>query len=362
MTQFRLALVEDSEEDIQICKDSVARYRDEKQRDIQLTEYRSVEDALQKLDNSFDGAIVDLKFDRQGDEGYQVVTRITKSSLRIPIAIVTGTPADADMTFDYVGVFKKGEWEYVDIFDIFWEIHDSGLTRIVGGRGKIEETLESVFRTNILQQRSIWINYGKLDSARTERALLRHILNHLLQLLDDDDEPCYPEEVYICPPLSADLKTGSIVEKKGDKSFFVVLNPACDLVVRPNGQFKTDRVLLVEIEPAQAILAEVLTGISTNEKKGKKLKPVLGNNYTTYHHWLPETNFFPGGFLNFRKLTTLGKDDFGEIYNSPVVQISPYFVKDIVGRFSSYYARQGQPDIDVSLIINQIINPPQDKL
>ncbi|MFQ2549269.1 hypothetical protein ACK305_18520, partial [Aeromonas caviae] len=33
-------------------------------------------------------------------------------------------------------------------------------------------------------------------------------------------------------------------------------------------------------------------------------------------------------------------------YDKPLIQISPAFVKDIVSRFSSYYARQGQPDID----------------
>ena len=93
-------------------------------------------------------------------------------------------------------------------------------------------------------------------------------------------------------------------------------------------------------------------------KKENKLKNVFGNNYTDYFHWLPETDFFNGGFLNFRKITTCTKDELGDIYDPPHIQISPHFVKDILSRFSSYYARQGQPDIDRTKIIEGIIAPP----
>ena len=360
MTQFRLALVEDNEQDIQTCKDSVSRYQDERHRDIELVAYRSVDEALKKLDNSFDGAIIDLKFDELGDEGNQVVRKITQSNFRIPIVIMTGTPSSADMNYDYVGVFKKGETEYVDILDRFWEIYDTGLTRIMGGRGAIEETLNHVFHKNMIPQMKAWVKHGKADSTRTEKALLRHMLNHLLQLLDESADPCFPEEFYIYPPLSDGHKTGSIVKQEQANSVFVILTPACDLVTRANGEYKTDRILLVEIEPPQAVLEKALSGISKEGKKGNQRKDVFGNNYTFYYHWLPPTGFFRGGFLNFRKLTSIDKDQLATGYESPKVQISPFFVKDIVARFSSYYARQGQPDIEYNPEISQPMEPAQD--
>ena len=56
---------------------------------------------------------------------------------------------------------------------------------------------------------------------------------------------------------------------------------------------------------------------------------------------------FPLAFLNFRSVSTVGVDELEQTFQLPPgVQISPPFVKDIVARFSSYYARQGQPDID----------------
>jgi CheY-like chemotaxis protein len=347
MSAFRLLIVEDNEQDLATCRDTVARYCDEKQREVELVECKSVDEAFKKLDNSFDGAIIDLRLDDQGDEGNQVVSRIVESHFRIPVAILTGTPDAADSDFAYIGVFKKGDTGagYADLLDLFWGIHNTGLTRIMGGRGIIEETLDKVFRENLLPQRDKWVEYGETDSSRTEKALLRHALNHLLQLLDDDGDRSFPEEMYLHPPLSDEIRTGSIVRQK-DGDWYVVMNPACDLVIRGNGKYKTDRILLVEIEKEEDVVSLALAGIQKADKKKNKLQTVFGNNHTDYYHWLPKTNFFSGGFLNFRKLSTITKDEFGEKFYGPEIQISPSFIKDVVARFSSYYARQGQPDIE----------------
>lgn len=355
MKAFRLLIVEDDDQDLTACRDSVARYKDEKQRDVELVECRSVEDAFEQLDNTFDGAIIDLKLDSQGDEGNQVVNRIEKSHFRIPVAILTGTPDAADLNFAYIGVFKKGDpgAGYADLLDRFWGIHNTGLTRIMGGRGIIEDTLNKVFRKNLLPQKDKWIAYGETDSSRTEKALLRHAINHLHQLLDDDEDRSFPEEMYLHPPLSGKIRTGSIVRDKGG-DWFTVMNPACDLVIRGNGNFKTDRILLAEIEKENDVLGLALDGIQNVDKKKKKLKTVFGNNHTDYYHWLPKTDFFPGGFLNFRKLSTSTKDEFGDKFRTLEIQISPSFVKDVVARFSSYYARQGQPDIECDGFITHL--------
>lgn len=360
MSAFRLLLVEDNDEDLSTCRDTVEKYKDEKQREIELVECKSVEEAFTKLDSSFDGAIIDLKLAYQGNEGNQIIARITELHFRIPVAILTGTPDTVDMDFAYIGVFKKGDpgAGYADLLDSFWGIYNTGLTRIMGGRGIIEETLNTVFRQNLLPQKDKWVSYGKDNSLKTEKALLRHTLSHLIQLLDDDVDRCFPEEVYLAPPLSKSIRTGSIVNEKNSDQMFSVMNPACDLVVRQNGQFKTDRILFVEIEKEQLVIDSALNEITRAEKRESRLKTVFGNNYTDYYHWLPETDFFNGGFLNFRKLSTLTIKEFNERFEAPKIQISSSFVKDVVARFSSYYARQGQPDIEFGCFItNRIVHP-----
>ena len=215
--------------------------------------------------------------------------------------------------------------------------------------------MSTVFLKNLLPYRDKWVAYGKIDSSRTEKALLRHALSHLLQLLDDDADRCFPEEVYLTPPLTEKKRTGSVVKELSGEHWFVILNPACDLVIRKNGNCKTDRILLVEIEKENNVTVLALDGITKDKKKKEKLQAVFGNNHTDYYHWLPKTNFFEGGFLNFRKLSSLSVKEFDNKFEKPAIQISPNFVKDIVARFSAYYARQGQPDID----FDQFISTPE---
>lgn len=356
MSTFRLLIVEDNDRDLDTCRDTVARYKDEKQREVDLVECRSVEEAFEKLDNSFDGAIIDLRLADQGDEGNQVIRRIEESHFRIPVAILTGTPDAADSDFAYIGVFKKGDpgAGYADLLDRFWGIHSTGLTRIMGGRGIIEETLNKVFRENLLPQRDKWVAYAEKDSSRTEKALLRHALNHLLQLLEDDGDRSFPEEMYLHPPLTDKIRTGSIVKQKDGGQWFTVMNPACDLVIRDSKSFKTERILLAEIETVSKVTEVATRRCADVSSKETKLRAVFSNNFTAYHHWLPETSFFEGGFLNFRKLSSYKKKDFEKKFDKPSIQISPSFVKDVVARFSSYYARQGQPDIDCEGFITHL--------
>jgi len=373
MPEIKLMIVEDAESDLKVCRDSVETYQQKKNDEgvdltFELIECKTVDDALNKIDGSFDGAIVDLKFSDGDDRGKDILVKIKDSFFRIPVIILTGTPDSIgeEEKSDLVKVLKKGEADYQkDILDVFFEIYNTGLTRIMGGRGKIEQTLNEVFLKNLLPQLPNWKIYGKADPSRTEKALLRFTLNHLVQILDDDEDQCFPEEVYIYPPLSDGLKTGSIVRKKDGEDLYVVLSPACDLVVRNGGQINTDRILLVGIDMEQKVYGYRFKKIDednaiTPEEKIDRKKSILDaaftNRYTLYHHWLPKTSFFPGGFVNFRKLSALSKKDCRKNFEKPHIQISPHFVKDILSRFSSYYARQGQPDIERNKIIDEVVS------
>jgi hypothetical protein len=337
MNTLKLMLVEDDDQDSKTCLDSCKVYQSKTSRKIDIIVCKNIEEAVGNLDNTYDGAIIDLKIGKDNEGGNKVSSSIITSFFRTPIIIFTATPDNASEEFEYVGIYKKGEVEYSVIFEKFIEIYDTGMTKILGGRGEIERTLGSVFQKNILPQRDAWIKYGKQDPSRTEKSILRYTLNHLLLLLDED-ELFFPEEVYIYPPVSDQLYTGSIVNKKAEtkeNSTFVILTPACDLVIRENGSFKTDRILLIEIDDLELY----------NEKG--KIEKRRNNSLELYLHWLPKILEFKGGFLNFRKITTITTDEYNSSYEKPFIQIAPSFIKDIISRFSSFYARQGQPNIDM---------------
>ncbi len=57
--------------------------------------------------------------------------------------------------------------------------------------------------------------------------------------------------------------------------------------------------------------------------------------------------------MNFRKLSSLSHDEIDGDFEKSLIQISPAFIKDIVARFSIYYARQGQPEIEIEETIHR---------
>lgn len=347
MSEMNLLLVEDYQQDQDICKRAVDDFKDENNCHINIRICSSVDDALKALNESYyDGAIIDMKLAGLGNEGNQVIEQIRDNFRRIPVAIMTGTPDVAEIEgFPLVGRYTKGETQYSDIVSELWGIYRTGLTRIMGGRGEIEKKLSQIFTKNLLSQRKSWIEYGKEDHEKSEKAFLRHALNHLIQILDGDVDKCYPEEMYIYPPVSTRINTGCIVKSKNSDNFYVVMNPACDLAERDNGGCNTDLALLVEIEMLTDIFPD-FDWRNLSKSNNKELEKVYKNNKSGYYHWLPKVDFFDGGVLNFRKVSTYTEEELGRNFEEPMLQISPAFVKDMVSRFSSYYARQGQPDID----------------
>ena len=400
MNPFKILLVEDDEDYQSRFKNSVEVFKKQHNNlDVKYDIKENVRDVANIKDVSYDGAIIDLHLDGNDQGGNEIVQNLHDEFSKIPIIFVTSFADSVDHHPSVINIRRRGDGSYHTDLLLFQQIRDIGLTHIIGGGGLIEQQLRDVYHENLLPQIETWISYGEAyketDPKRTERALLRYTLNHLFQRLEEDNELFLPEEFYLYPPLPDKITTGSMV--KENNQWFVVLSPACDLVFR-NGQFKTERILFVEIEKEADIVNRVLNRSQkiTDDEKEKKVKEnilqffeteeetdivnrVLNhlkritddekrkeiredilqrfsrNNHTFHYHWLPPVKFkisddesldFDGGFLNFRKLEALSKKKFRAKFKDPLIQISPFFVKDIVSRFSSYYARQGQPDID----------------
>lgn len=354
MGAFKLLIVEDDETELDMYRTTITRYERQREREIEIVESKTLEDALKQINNSFDGVIIDLKLRPREYEGNKVGQEI-HTKYRIPVAILTGTPENADPEFqEIIKVYKKGENGLDEILDDLIEIYDTGLTKIFGNRGHIENTMNKVFWNNILPQLDSWRSHVKCGN-KTEKALLRFIMNHLLEHLDDDSDSSYPEEMYISPVISNNIRTGSIVLNRENDKNYIVMSPACDLVIRSDGNFKTNRILLCEIEDHDTLKNKAVEGITNADKKQRKLKDLLKNNYTDYYHWLPSTSAFSGGFINFRWIIAFDKTNLEAKFNPPKVQISSHFIKDVVSRFSSFYARQGQPDFDFDFISSKMV-------
>ena len=334
-------LVEDSASDIVSCENQAAMYKAQSGVDISFVTSGTFDEAISKYDNSFDGAIIDLKLGDDIGGGNRVIERIKDLNARIPVCVTTGTPANVDdVDGSFIQSYVKGDFEYNEIFSIFTNYYKSGITKIFSAKGTVEKLLRSIYYESIFLQKEVWFSYGEKDPDASERGLLRHTINNMLHRLDENSDTYFKEEFYIVPPSKNELKTGSIISHDSKK--FVILTPACDLVPRANlnGQPKTSHIVLVVIEPQNEYLKD-----DTSEKDKNKLK---SNNKVLNLHYMPSAYDFEGGFINFRNIETKDTITFYDTLKSKcLIQISPFFLKDIISRFSTFYARQGQPDINI---------------
>lgn len=395
MNNMKLILIDDDDQEARSCSGALQDFNEDNQCDIQLEIHKTIQSALNALERSyFDGAIIDMKLGDSGIEGNQALDVIRQHLKRIPVAIYTATPdvADDEDGIPLIGVFKKGDKEYKDIIHKFYDIYKTGLTKIMGGKGEIEQSLSQIFIKHLLpkispeptvSEKSNWVCYAEEKPDDTEKALLRHTLNHLIHELYKSSDNCYPEEMYIHLLPRQDqteirIDTGCILKEKNQNKFYIVLSPACDLVERGNDKCNTDRALLVEIQILDELLNDSGHKIFNDDcfidnicgnKKIKKILPknsspeegylsknkseelkIFKQNKKNYYHWLPSTCYFNNGaVINFRRVSTYSQEELDNSFNSPVIQVASPFLKDIISRFSSYYARQGQPDINVMI-------------
>ena len=337
MNELQLLLVEDQDTYVNEYKAVLSDYVKQHDRKISMNVCKNLAEAKDKLDTSIDAAVVDLNLGKDTTDGGEVVNEL-KEHFRVPVAVLTGTPDDADDQPPVIRVFKKGEHSFEEVLDCLWQPYSIGLTRIMGGRGLLEEWLNRIFLRNLLPTLGAWIDYGNEDTERTEKALLRYALGHLVAELDGDETPCYPEEFYLTPPLNNTLTTGSLLKRADDMICHVIMTPACDLVLR-NGKRNVNSMILAEVVPEETVY-KVLQ--QPDEKRKKRLKQ---NNDKNCYHWLPRSKVADGGFLDFSQLQTVSLDEIEHQFYDMKARIAPGFIKDIVSRFSAFYARQGQPVI-----------------
>lgn len=344
INMYKFLLIEDSVDDSNSFQDTVKRLNDEVDEEIYHLEIaKTYSDGMEKISEKLNGIIVDIKLDGS-HSGNDIIQKIVEK-FRVPIAVFTGTPDTEPSDKHSIKVYKKGEATHEQIIKELCDISDTGLFDVLGGTGTIEEVMTKIFWNNLYPQIELW-KRKKAQGVETEKILLRYAVSHIQELIDNEVPAYVTEEMYIKPPMCNDIKTGSIIQAKSDEIYYIVLSPPCDLAIH-NGKMKTDRILICEIDSQDVVNHRIIDGVNSADKKRKKIIDALKNNYTDYYHWLPENTLFVGGYINFRKVTTItcSQEELLEKYNN-LIKVQEGFVKSILSRFSSYYARQGQPDFN----------------
>lgn len=321
---------------------------------------------LRNLENSFDGAIVDLDLKSSGgsDSSGNEIVREIKETLRFPVFVISGTShnlsKDLSEETSFFKVRERDDAEF-DYLDEFIKIYDTGITQILNRKGIIEKNINDIFWKHLSGSLDLWINDTDKTPENKQKSLLRYVLTHLqeyLELTEESDFDTYhPAEIYIMPPVKNKVFTGDLVKENTSDKFYIVLTPSCDLA-----QSKAKEILLAEIEPDnEGLLYEKTNILKKNTAKEeviqnakKDLKSLINNSYSNKYHFLPKYNDIKPGLINFQKLKSVRVNDLNAGF-SRIASINSTFTKDIIARFSYYYSRQGSPDFNIEEVYDSLI-------
>lgn len=339
MTSIKILFIEDSLSDIEAMEDTNERFSSERKVDIQITSIKS-KDEYDKLTNlyDFDAIICDIVIPQSEHAavtknlGNELLEDINSKPFNMPVVVVTGTRDNISCDEGcYLDIFIKGQENlYYNVLTKILSMYKIGIMDVIGMKGTVAKYLKDIYNNHIRPQvmTSVWEeHYSK--NRNTRGILLRYVANIIQSRLINACS-AVPEEMYLIPSGCENIATGTILKK--NDAFYVVLNPECDLVLRNTGKPNTDFVLLCNVKNDFSSF--------NNEKK----KRIISYNLD-YIYCLPKNKLFGTSYLNFRDIYSAPYDNVLIDYEI-VGQITNPFTKEIIQKFSSYYSRQGQPDVD----------------
>lgn len=187
----------------------------------------------------------------------------------------------------------------------------------------------------------------------------RRRLAALIDELSPNDDALAPWEMYVCPPVSDNLRLGDIVKVVGrdssdPNSFFIILTPSCDLIDTEGRDPKVSEVLVAQCIPTRDGLDRAnLGGLSSkksNRLKGQFLSPGHLNGI------IPLPKYFdkiPSMAADVRKLGLIPMQDLRNEYDH-VASIDSPFRELISWAYMQTSCRPGLPERDYDAWIREI--------
>lgn len=345
MNRYKFLYVEDSESDIETFEDSITRINQQKDINIELDIAKTYDDAMSKINCDYDGIIIDMKLD-DGKNGDEVILEF-KKVLRCPTVIYTGTPDSKFQEFEAIKVFTKGNSDIDEVIDEIISQINTGIFNIIGNKGKIEKYLTDFFWDKLYLELEIWKEISEnLESS--EEIAFRYTLTHLQDKIDLDI-PYYDLHEMYMHNTDERFLTGSILRRNNKD--YIILTPPCDMVIR------NDITESIVVNLCEIIKLEDEPSIENKTKsksREKEIEKIVKNTKKENYHWLPVNQDFEGGLIDFRLISSIKYNELIELYENYEIRVQPYFIKEILRRFSSYYSRQGQPDFKFDEIAEKL--------
>ena len=370
--EIKILVVEDDENEIENYIRKLADFSEDHDINFIATYTKSAEDAILKLKSyNFDAVFVDLIL--EGDtttepgSGESVLQYLLSLKADKVITFVVSSTVQA-MSNDIAEKFEnplmnKYDRDAGQLDDALTKLHKiskTGLTKVIGLEGGLKKYIDIIYQEHLAKSFESWLESENV----TENELLRFFSQRLVEFFDgntvesgqSDNEVKYlPGEFYITPPIRKLIGTGDLISLNNKN--YIVLSPSCDLVPRQTEKkgeyiFNVERVICAEIIrlDKNIVVDREISLNSKGESNTKAWKKFSDNMKTpgikNRFHYLPSFMHLEESFVDFKALQSFKMEEIqspSELKTNRIASVSSPFVKDIQGRFASYYARQGQP-------------------
>lgn len=373
MKELKLLIVEDDDNVIRGYMSNIESYNktNHKIKIIPLIENNKDEaiNHLRNSDNNFDGAIIDLDLKKSGGDdssGNEVIKEV-KTNLRFPVFVISGTAHNiAEELNEETAFFKvRNRDDNFDFVEEMVSIYNTGITNITNRKGTIEKYISEIFWKHLSNSMELWVQDESRTSEEKENSLIRYTLLHIQEYIDEELEKYHPSEFYITKPIKKNIITGDIINY--NNTDYIILTPSCDIVLRNDGTRNADFILICKIKPLESIVKNynlLNKDTSTSNDNRKRLITFLENKNQKYH-FVPKSNMLEAGLIDFQDKTTIPTSSFNNLLTEGLIirkaTVSQPFLKDIISRYSNYFARQGSPDFNSDEIYNSLFENKQNQ-
>lgn len=360
---MRVLFVEDDGSQIELLNDAVADWNGKNAPKVfEILNEPDVESAKRALDTlRIDAALFDLRLplnagDKKaaGANGGNDLAKQALSQIGVPIAVVSGNPADLDQQLVQHGLlrtFNKGDEDayprVLEWLDSLWTL----MAMMDATRRQVQKSGAEIFARRLWPRWQEYADLSGVDQTELGQIISRQYIGHIAESLGvdgSDNVPWHPYEAYIQPALlDHRAHTGDIFEIDG--ALWIVLTPQCDMA---NNNVTDALIASVErYQPSDwTVRISELNDAALTEKKtearDKFFRNLVNQNIANAIHFLPPLARGQDPLkVKFGTLSTRPLAELNGRLTDRVASVAPAFLPNLVQRFGAYISRTGQPDI-----------------
>ena len=158
-------------------------------------------------------------------------------------------------------------------------------------------------------------------------------------------------EFYLYPPLSSDIRLGTILVREGGDEYWIVLTPHCHLVKQPGDAVPRAEYVLVArtIDAATLFGSYPLKGDETNRRDSLRRRLISPPDFgrPNGRYWfLPSLLTMSNRYVDFLQMESIPYADIRDSYHAFAILDAP-FAEAMQSCFVRFYSAVGLPNLSV---------------